>query len=769
MIETNIRIVRPGKNLYVLVRKAIVSGSDSSVDLMERACNALRYQKRLAAVPVPGEVGSLYVASLDPIENIHLEDEAWELDVQDSNNNPIRLVLSDSVGQKLIPLLIERTLLAELSKRKDMWTLDSPRIFYEMKPFKVEMGIAAYRRYEVSTILVDDVGVGIVVDVGTAFFTEKNLAYFFSSEVDDGERKRREDWFTQLTGRQEGQKGTLLYDTGLHRSKCYFEAAPIGLTCSTTGKLRVKGESYDSLLTYYQKKYPHLVFDPTSPAVRVSFHGIERPQPVAAERVTVRVMNENVPEILSSVDKIAPNERRQLINAFWSRLGYKALGNVAPSLLPGFWRPDSGHLTNLPIPELHFGKTQKLSSPIELNPQSFKNHYRQRIKYLDENGCYSIPPAMTREVIIAHPSHLNNAIPQQFAKDMINQLSKWTGVRLTSKLIPYANVVDAVEKMKGLGSGGVAIFVLDNEPVAYYEVTFQLPAWRIKRITDGTLGEKYQNLERGIWDRSRNSYNHEKGRGSWDSFIDMNSLALLYLLETVPFRSEGLGVYEGQLIIDVGHQRNFFGLSLLVNRSDNETPSFLLRSDVHRKDDVNHETINPVILGDQICNIFKNGFPRNFEPLKSLLILRDGALYPKEQEGVQKALRILTDTGYLLPDARVDLVDLNKDSLKSIRVWEVSPNENAFNALEGHLIQVNRTISVLLTTGAATLHQGTAEPIILRANGASPKLIDASSSVFTSAQMNWFSPGVAQRLPLAQKVVDDELQARSAQEIRRLR
>lgn len=306
MLETTCRIVRPGPRLYIWIRRATVTGTHQSADLLERACGRLRYHHGLAAVRCPDDPSALLVAADRPIAPVHLEGEEWELDVADEGSPCQRLTLDDAQGPLLLPLLIERAFLATLARQTNLWTLDSPRIWHEAEPFHIDHGIAAYRRYEVGTQVIDSVGVGVTVDVGTAFFTVESLAYFFDATVSAAEGERRAHVFKGLTSRQEGQKGTLLYDNSRSRSKCYFESMQPGETISTTGKMRAKGRSYDSLLDYYRAEYPGLVLAEDALAVRVSFPGISRPQPIAAERVRVRVMNDDVPPALSSIDKIAP-------------------------------------------------------------------------------------------------------------------------------------------------------------------------------------------------------------------------------------------------------------------------------------------------------------------------------------------------------------------------------------------------------------------------------------------------------------------------------
>ena len=105
-------------------------------------------------------------------------------------------------------------------------------------------GIAAYRRYEISSISIEEVGIGLVVDVSTAFFTIPTVADFF--EDSSLGKKWRPKRFEVLSHRQTGQKATLLYDLGRNKVKCYFDGFS-DTTCATTGELRVKGKDYRSL------------------------------------------------------------------------------------------------------------------------------------------------------------------------------------------------------------------------------------------------------------------------------------------------------------------------------------------------------------------------------------------------------------------------------------------------------------------------------------------------------------------------------------------
>jgi hypothetical protein len=769
MIETNIRIVYPGNKLFVWVRRATITSTSSDPELQEKACNKLRRKYGIAAIRYPGDPTSLLVASSQPIKPIHMEDESWEFDVVDVGEESRRIEFHNQFGAETIPALIERSLLATLSQRDDFWTLDSPRIFYESKPFLIKDGISVFRRFEISALPIEGVGVGIAVDVGTAFFTTESVAYFFDQKLGDNEKKRREEAFAQYTGRQIGQKGTLLYDNGVSRVKCYFEKVTPGETCSTTGVLRVSNQRYSSLLEYYRETNPSLPVDENTPVVRVSFPGLDKGTPVAADRVRIRIMNDDVPETISNVDKLNPSERKRLLDAFWGKIGPTPFKGIAPRLQTGFWRPNSTHVEQYPIPSLVFGQGEILEAPKTFSPDSYRHNYHQRMKYLEDHGCYSISPTMNRTLYCVFPIGIDEKARQQLTVDIAERISKWTKANLSAEIVTYQTVHDAVDSLRGKDNAGVALFILDNEPVAYYDAAFMLPGWRIKRITDQTLKQQYDYLTRGKFDRKINSHSLDRGKKQWESFITMNSLALLSILEAVPFKTNTLGNYDAQLAIDVGHDRRFSALSLTIVRNEEENPPFLSRSDVSNKPDTQHEMINPVLLSDQVVALFDAVFRKSYKPVRSMLIMRDGYMSEKELTGIMGAITILKNKDYMSPDSRVDIVDLRKDTMKSLRLWEVDEKGEISNPLEGTAVHLNQETIVLATTGSSTLHQGTAEPIVLKSNGNCPDLAAAAKSVFSGAQLNWFSPSVAQRLPLALKITDDELTARSVQEVRRLR
>ena len=259
MIETNIKTLLPGMDLALGVRCLNVITQDPSSRLLETICSNLRRRGFPAAASKSDD--RIFVLTEKPIQPISFEEKNYHVDVRDSGRNQtLRLTKRDE--RDILTQLIERAVLVEVQNRTGFWRLGSTRIWYEPTPFKIHNGIEAYRRYEISAIFIESAGIGIAVDVSTGFFTTDTVADFFADDISEEEKNKRQKRFGELGQRQKGQKGTLLYELGDRKMKCYFESFMPGMTCTSTGKLPVGEETYDSLYDYYRVKRAYLQISP---------------------------------------------------------------------------------------------------------------------------------------------------------------------------------------------------------------------------------------------------------------------------------------------------------------------------------------------------------------------------------------------------------------------------------------------------------------------------------------------------------------------------
>ena len=805
MVETNARILAPGKDIALPVRYARVQGATDAPELREKVCYRLRREHGLIAVPCQDKRGLLIVATDQPVPTRQMTVDDWDLNVSDVDESAV-LTLATPEGWQLLPKLVERMMTDAIERCGEWWSFDSLRHWYEREPFDSQEGIDALRRYAVSALAVEGVGVAVAVDVQTAFFTQATVAGFFDATVPLGERQRRRTDFERLTQRQSGQHGTLLYNNGESASKCYFASLPAGKTCGTIAPRRVRGKNYASLVEYYQKVNPRLGIRGNDMAALVSFPGLDQAQPVAARCLKVRVMNDMLPASLINADKIGPQDRRLMVIAFWKRLGRVSFPQIqslalavpietptpamapTPSLLSsartgtritpsadpdatflaGFWRPQEAQVRRIGFPKLRFGNGETLEPPLQVTGAAYKQHFKRRAEMLDTGRCYHFPPLLGRTVVCAYPEDRGLCeAAEEMAGTACQRMQWFTGKPFEFRLIPYASIEEAIAKLSQEGSAQVVLFVLNDEPAAYTEAALGLPDWKIKRVTEHTLRRQYRQLTagsapiRGVPDGGR-------GQRSWDSFIRMTSLDLLQEMDGVPFRLDQAGAFEAQLVIDVSYDRRYYAQSVLIARECAKRPDFRLVTDAWHKPDTKHEAINGRILCDDVVRFLSKVITADKDaPLASLLIARDGRVVGGEQASLDEAVAELRRRGVLTPDARVEVVELHKNTEMHLRVWEIERGGAVSNVTEATAVRLSHSSEILVTTGAGTLTQGTAEPLLIVAvNGGA--VGDATDALAASAQLNWSSPGVAQRLPLPFKRTDEVLKKRSEQEIRRI-
>ena len=587
------------------------------------------------------------------------------------------------------------------------------------------------------------------MDVSTAFFTVLNVADFFQG----GQQGIRR--FEDLSCRPQGQKATLLYDLGQHKTKCYF-AEFSGTTSANTAAFRVKGKDYPSLYEYYQQERPSLNVNPSDPVAKVSFPGpgIDRPVPVAANRLYLRVMNDAVPRQLKQVDKISPAKRCAQIETFWAHLGEHPLGSGRPSVAKSFWKPQSQCLSMNP-PTLKFAKGKHLSVQRE-TLKAYRDYYRGRLPLLNQVGCLDVPPTIFREIYIRMPDTIDKTIARQFAEDFITCLNRWTNKKIIFNLDLYKNVGDSLAHLRQESKYGIVVFIFEDEdPGIYFNVSHELAGWRVKRVTTQSLVDYFRELP------------HNKR--DWDSFIAMNALDVLQQMDCIPWNLATPLHYDAQLAIDVGWDRRYFALSLLISQAGLMHPLLRLHTRTHVKTYTKHETINELVLKDAILELFQEVKRSSFDPLQSILVLRDGRQYGHELESIEGAIKELIGDGLLQEDARVDTVDFHKRSVKRIRMWFRTYKGQIFNVREGMACIIDAKTVVLANTGAATLSQGTAEPVMLVAHQDNVNISDIAQDVHSTTHLNWSNPRIAQRLPIVLKRTDEELTKRADQEIRRMR
>lgn len=755
MLETNIRIIETGPKLQLTTRVLSYEGSEIGPRLGETSVSFLRRDRDLASV-VSGSF--LLALTSDPVNTVERNKDGNRVVIRDTGKIRV-LQFSTPTDRRLMADLLERQLELQIDRFKGWWSLDSRRIWYELNPFTFDGGVEAWRRYELASVVIEGEGIGLVVDISTAFISRDTVADYFVSDRNGTTRERE---FERLTSRQQEQKGTLIYDNGKGKHKCYFEEWANGVTCSTTGAINARGRRYASLYDYATAECRrNLKAD--SPVARVSFAGLGA-EKVPAEWLNIRVMNDSVPSRLKQVDKIPPADRSQMIEDFWKKLGARPLGDSLPGLADGFWQPSRERILPLHIPALLFGNGHVLATPETNGFNHVRAHFRNRERCLAKYGCWYVPQTLLRTVHLAIRSSCGDVAASWLALGIQKRLSMWAKKQINVEVICEETLDLLRKKLRRISEPGLAVIVFpDNDPSTYHNLEYELDEWRIKRITERQLARKARELP------SNEPLNHESETNSprWETFVDKCALNVLELLECVPYIPVSTPTYEARFGIDVGHTRRHFAVSLVVWRLVDDKWQYWADTRVRGKVDYKKEEINKTHLRDEIIELAKSAAEAGIIGIDSVLAVRDGKTCGEETGAFEEARPELESCGFLKVGGSIDDIDFYKNSVKGVRIWDRDRDGQVGQAMEGSAIRLSNRAVLAQFTGAATLTQGTAEPVIVVSE--SGRALEAMEDEFDLAQCNWASPSVAQRLPMELKRTDDELSHRMAQEVKRIR
>lgn len=758
-METNVRLVNFGNRLLLIARKVEVSLHDLSIEQLQTLCTMLK-KRGIAAVPfIEGGKRWLLTEERDNVPHISLplssDDRrtVYKAEVR-STEQHIRLEIADVCQRKLIEDLYLRRLQLSISSNTDYVTIQkSPNQFYE--PYALPMDddidtdVNAFRRFSLFTQYFEGVGLGLGVDVGTSYYTKPSVEEFFMS----GNQRR----FFELKERQSTEyKGTLLYHGPNGFSRCYWDKWCEHLTLATTPGFTFEGKSFDNSYDYFKKLHPHFDVSPSDAVAYVSFAGFGT-YPVPAKYLFLSVSTENLSDDVNQQDKYKPQQKRNLIDGFWQRVGSRPFGQNYQNMQSGYYIPDERNNGTFELPTISFADGQKLFPPKHNNPNSYKRYFIEKYHKLKENGCYYVPPTLEREIHFVFPENVRQDVRQLFSSSLMNETSTLTKKEL--QLIEHSygkdEQLEIIFELKNDYKKGTVVFVFDNtDPSIYYTISQELEGWKIIRLTKQELIRKVNKFR-----------NHPKGKGHWESYISLNAFRVVTELGCVPYMFTQELHYKAQLVIDVSENYSYFGLGLLIHSTSLQRPVFDYI--VRRNPDSRNDLINPYFL----AKFLKELLLKHVQDLAkagatNLLVLRDGQENKSEYDVFIEVIRGLQ--GKLPQGFDFAFIDYRKKIFKSVRLFE-DMNGEYKNPLEGSWLTINKSSAELFNTGEGTLTQGTANPILVKSNYKEVDLRKVLHDIFLTSQLNFGSPRVAQRLTYLAKRVDDLLREKRAQEVTKIK
>lgn len=755
-METNIRIVNYGNNLFLSVRKVSISKTDLTSDELHTICTLLKNRKIAATPYAENDQYFLLIQSHDVFKSLQIELENSKNKgtkftvLLNSLSDVIKLEIKNPAQRKLIEeLYLKRIQINILQKTSLKIIKKSPNVYYDTKPIEKEedqeSDIVAYRRYFVFAEYIEGQGLGFGVDIGNSYFTRNSVEEFYAT----GNQER----FHYLRERQSTEyKGTLLYKGPKGYSRCYFDRYDGKTTILNTDPFSYAGVKYTDSFDYFKRNYPDFPLKETDKIAFVSFKGMGT-LPVPAKCLFLAVSTENITEEFNQ-DRYTAQQKRNLIDGFWNMLrqpfGYNYLDLNKNYYVP---KEDGG---TFDLPPIMYGGKQVLNPPSVKNPYLYKKYYLNKYLKLKETGCYYVPPVMEREVHFIFPEETPVPNSNRLVDDIVKDVSLLTkkSIEAIDHTYKRGEHLSAIYDLKNNYDLGTVVFVFDSQdPSIYYNISQELQGWKIIRLTKQELGRKYNKLK-----------NHPKGKSNWETYVSLNSFKIVTELGCIPYIFNAKLEYNAQLIIDVSEKYSHFGLGLLIYKEGMPTPIFdyIIKPNPDSKNDL----INPYLLEKYLTELLSSHL-ETFKKygINRLLALRDGIENKSEYDVFLKVIKNLKekDRG-LAEDFDFAFIEYHKKSLKSIRLFDFQNGEFR-NPLEGSWFKINRHSAILMNTGEGTLTQGTSSPVLIKSNYKDIDLIAVLKDIFLTSQLNFGSPRVAQKITYLAKRIDDLLKEKRAQEV----
>lgn len=742
-----------------------------SDDLRQTVCSVLRRRDHLVAVPSPAETHEILVASSAVAASYKpVSKGRWQASIRDTGK-VMEFRFADDGQLGIIAELVQKALVLGFETDGTYWRLgNSARHWHAKQPVNTVDGIEVIPRLSFATLPLCGPAVGIAFDSGFLYRTAQSVAYFFDQAVDRREQQRRQQRFEQLTSRQAGFKGTLLYDTGTTQHQvCYFERFGHGRTLATTRPVM----DYASLYEYCCARHRHKKCHSNDPVAYVSFKGLPSEVPVPAKWLKLRVMvdREQMPLDLRRATSASPAGRRRSICNLCDGRDKSALKLIGLQAHATLWRPRASNHELLPCPELLFGKGRRVAPPARPTVDEYQRYYRERIKALADGGLLHFDESAGRDIYLVTPSPSSSwseRLQRAFVRDFTETVSDFASRTFNVREIRADAVEVIVERLgaaaltREQGGGRTTVVVFDDtsdDPAPYCLLSHGLVRWNLKRVTRRTVENKWQFRQ-----NARGYEARRRAEQRWKSMIQLTVLDTLLQMDATPWCLRG-SPYDACLAIDVGEGRKYFAMSLLICRDEAVRPSFVRVTQAWPKGDSDREEVNQIHLREKIAWLFDQYPGSTFAPLRSLLILRDGRLCGDESAGIAKAIDPLHKTGRLLQAGYVDVADVHKRTTKSLRMW-YPVDDTSTNVLEGQAVYLDKARVLVSCTGMATLPSNvTAEPCLLEAhNGADMRRV--ARAFFAYAQLNYSTPAKAHREALPIHLTDQELSQKLAQDMR---
>jgi hypothetical protein len=148
-------------------------------------------------------------------------------------------------------------------------------------------------------------------------------------------------------------------------------------------------------------------------------------------------------------------------------------------------------------------------------------------------------------------------------------------------------------------------------------------------------------------------------------------------------------------------------------------------------------------------------------PLKAVVIHRDGRCWQSEIDGATEAIARLKNEGVVAHDGALSILEISKTAPVRLRLFEVhrtnTKSPYVANPQVGKYVLINRLEGFVCTTGRAFPRQGTVQPLHVRCVLDGLPLEQALEDVYALSNLAWTRPEDCSRYPITLRLTDRRL------------
>jgi len=162
-------------------------------------------------------------------------------------------------------------------------------------------------------------------------------------------------------------------------------------------------------------------------------------------------------------------------------------------------------------------------------------------------------------------------------------------------------------------------------------------------------------------------------------------------------------------------------------------------------------------LQSYLVEILRKESAARAESIRTIVIHRDGKIYPSELSGARQAMALLKQEGAISPEATLTVLEIQETSVVPLRLFDVV-NKNGRSWIEnpqiGFFHVANEVEGYLCSTGRAFPRSGTVRPLHVRHVGGPLPLEKCLEDVYYLTALAWTRPEDCTRSPITIKLND---------------